>query len=211
MSYLYDSFDNVGLNGNDMLSPRCSQALVSEQFYRNQGRFAGPLVDYTELQRGMHSFSYSSYNNYNYDRMSIDVFYYTEYDNKITFTFNVDGFDFNQNNTMVGDVPADLFTNAYLFRLDLYSINQVRDNIFAGDKMFHFELPSPINIKYVPQLYFHIHHEIKDIVFMTDLMMDVFYGDNKYKLDKDKINNVEYLSKVKTIQDKLNEIEKDFK
>lgn len=211
MSYLYDSFDNVGLNGNDMLSPRCSQALVSEQFYRNQGRFAGPLVDYTELQRGMHSFSYSSYNNYNYDRMSIDVFYYTEYDNKITFTFNVDGFYFNQNNTMVGDVPADLFTNAYLFKLDLCSIKQERDNIFAGDRMFHFELPTPINIKYVPQLYFHIYHEIKDVVFMTDLLMDVFYGDNKYKLDKDKINNVEYLSKVKTIQDKLNEIEKDFK
>lgn len=32
-----------------------------------------------------------------------------------------------------------------------------------------------------------------------------------YKLDKNKINDVEYLSKVKTIQDKLNEIEKDFK
>lgn len=210
MSYLYDSFDNVGLNGNDMLSPRCSQALVSEQFYRNQGRFAGPLVDYTELQRGMHSFSYSSYNSY--DRMSIDVFYYTEYDNKITFTFNVNDFYFNQNNTMVGDVPADLFTNAYLFKLDLYSINQVRDNIFADNgRIFHCELPSPINIKYAPQSYFRTHHEIKDIVFMTDLMMDVFYGDNKYKLDKDKINNVEYLSKVKTIQDKLNEIEKDFK
>ena len=210
MSYLYDSFDNVGLNGNDMLSPRCSQALVSEQFYRNQGRFAGPLVDYTELQRGMHSFSYSSYNSY--DRMSIDVFYYTEYDNKITFTFNVNDFYFNQNNTMVGDVPADLFTNTYLFKLDLCSIKQERDNIFAGDgRMFHCELPSPINIKYAPQSYFRTHHEIKDIVFMTDLMMDVFYGDNKYKLDKDKINNVEYLSKVKTIQDKLNEIEKDFK
>ena len=32
-----------------------------------------------------------------------------------------------------------------------------------------------------------------------------------YKLDKNKINDEEYLSKVKTIQDKLNEIEKDFK
>ena len=216
MRYLYDSFDNDGLGGNDMLSPITPplrmrrQALVSEQFYRNQGRFAGPLVDYTELQRGMHSFSYSSY--YNSDRMSIDVVYYTEYDNKVTCTFNVYGFDFNQNNTMVGDIPADLFTNAYLFRLDLYSINQVRDNIFAGDgRMFNFELPSPINIKYAPQSYFHTHHEIKDIVFMTDLMMDVFYGDNKYKLDKDKINNEEYLSKVMTIQNKLIAIEEDFK
>ena len=216
MRYIYDSFDNDDLGGNDMLSPTIPplrmhrQALVSEQFYRNQGRFAGPLVDYTELQRGMHSFSYSSY--YNSDRMSIDVIYYTEYDNKVTFTFNVYGFDFNQNNTMVGDIPADLFTNAYLFRLDLYSINQVRDNIFAGDsRMFHFELPSPINIKYAPQSYFHTHHEIRDIVFMTDLMMDVFYGDNKYKLDKDKINNEEYLSKVMTIQNKLIAIEEDFK
>ena len=71
MRYLYDSFDNDGLGGNDMRR----QALVSEQFYRNQGRFAGPLVDYTDLQRGMHSFSYSSYNSY--DRMSLDVIYYT--------------------------------------------------------------------------------------------------------------------------------------
>lgn len=205
---------NDGLGENDMLSPiplrMRSQALVSEQFYRNQGRFAGPLVDYTELQKSMHSFSYSSY--YNSDRMSIDVIYYTESDNKVTFTFNVFGFDFNQNNTMVGDIPADLFTNAYLFRLDLYSINQVRDNIFAGDgRMFHCELPSPINIKYAPQSYFHTHHEIKDIVFMTDLIMDVFYGDNKYKLDKDKINNEEYLNKVMTIQNKLISIEEDFK
>ena len=46
--------------------------LVCEQFYRNQGRFAGPLVDYTNLQKCMHSFS--SYNN-DYDRMSIDVIY----------------------------------------------------------------------------------------------------------------------------------------
>lgn len=216
MRYLYDSFDNGGLGGNDMLSPiplrMRRQALVSEQFYRNQGRFAGPLVDYTELQRSMHSFSYSIYNSY--DRMSLDVFYYTEYDNKVTFTFNVDGFDFNQNNTMVGDsdIPADLFTNAYLFRLDLYSINQVCDNIFAGDgRMFHCELPTPINIKYAPQSYFRTHHEIKDIVFMTDLIMDVFYGDNKYKLDKEKINNEEYLRKVMTIQNKLIEIEEDFK
>ena len=186
--------------------------VVCKQFYRNQGRFAGPLVDYTELQRGMHSFSYSSSYYNSYDRMSLDVIYYTEYDNKVIFTFNVNSFDFNQNNTMVGDIPADLFTNAYLFRLDLYSINQVRDNIFAGDgRLFSCELPSPINIKYAPQSYFRTHHEIKDIVFMTDLMMDVFYGDNKYKLDKNKINDVEYLSKVKTIQDKLNEIEKDFK
>lgn len=216
MRYLYDSFDNDGLGGNDMLLPTIPplrmrrQALVSEQFYRNQGRFAGPFIDYTELQKGMQSFSYSSY--YNSDRMSIDVIYYTEYDNKVTFTFNVYGFDFNQNNTMVGDIPADLFTNAYLFRLDLYSINQVRENRWVGDsRMFHFEMPAPINIKYAPQSYFHTHHEMKDIVFMTDLMMNVFYGDNKYKLDKDKISNVEYLSKVKTIQDKLNEIEKDFK
>lgn len=85
------------------------------------------------------------------------------------------------------------------------------DNVFAGDRMFHFELPQPINIKYAPQSYFLTHYKIKDIVFMTDLMMDVFFGDNKYKLDKNKINDVEYLSKVKTIQDKLNEIEKDFK
>lgn len=82
--------------------------VVCKQFYRNQGRFADPLVDYTELQRGMHSFS-SYYNDY--DRMSINVIYYTEYDNKVTFTFNVYGFDFNQNNTLVGDIPADLFTS----------------------------------------------------------------------------------------------------
>lgn len=49
--------------------------LVCEQFYRNQVRFAGPLVDYTELQRGMHSFSYSSSFYNSYDRMSIDVIY----------------------------------------------------------------------------------------------------------------------------------------
>lgn len=183
---------------------------VCKQFYRKQGSFAGPLVDYTELQRGMLSYSSGYYNDY--DRMSIDVIYYTKYDNKVTFTFNVNGFDFNQNNTMVSDTPADLFTNAYLFRLDLYSINQVRDNIYAGDGgMFHCELPTPINIKYAPQSYFHTHHEIKDIVFITDLIMDVFYGYNKYKLDKNKINDVEYLRKVMTIQDKLNEIEKDFK
>lgn len=181
--------------------------VVCKQFYRKQGSFAGPLVDYTNLQKCKHSFSI-----YSYDRMSLDVIYYIEYYNKVTFTFNVNGFYFNQNNTMVSDIPADLFTNAYLFKLDLYSINQVRDNIYAGDdRMFHCELPTQINIKYVPQLYFHTHHEIKDIVFMTDLMMDVFYGDNKYKLDKNKINDVEYLRKVKTIQDKLNEIEKDFK
>ena len=107
--------------------------------------------------------------------------------------------------------PADLFTNAYLFRLYLYSIKQVNDDIIAGDRMFHFELPSPINIKYVPQFYFHTHHEIKDIVFMTDLLMDVFYGDNKYKLDKNKISDDEYLRKVMTIQNKLIEIEEDFK
>ena len=184
MNYLYDSFDNDGLGGKYMLSPMCSQALVSAQFYKIQGRFAGPLVDYTELKNCMQSFS-SFYNSY--DRMSIDVIYYVEYERKITFTFNVINFDFNQNNKMNCSKPADLFTNAYLFRLDLYSINQVRDNIFAGDgRMFHCELPTPINIKYVPQLYFHTHHEIKDIVFMTDLMMDVFYGDNKYKLDKNK-------------------------
>lgn len=46
---------------------------VCKQFYRNQGRFAGPLVDYTELQRGMLSYSSSYYNDY--DRMSIDVIY----------------------------------------------------------------------------------------------------------------------------------------
>ena len=204
MSYLYDSFDNDGLGGNDMYS----QALVSEQFYKIQGRFAGPLVDYTELKNCMLSFS-SYYNSYN--RMSIDVIYYVEYNRKITFTFNVTNFDFNQNNKMNYGKPADLFTNAYLFRLDLHSIKQESDDISAGDRMFHFELPTPINMKYVPQFYFHTHHEIKDIVFMTDLIMDVFYGDNKYKLDKNKISNVEYLSKVKTIQDKLNEIEKDFK
>lgn len=181
--------------------------VVCKQFYRKQGRFAGPLVDYTELQKCMHSFS-SYYNNY--DRMSIDVIYYTEYDNKITFTFKV--IDYYNHQNMISDKPADLFTNAFSFKLDLYSINHVRDNVFAGDdRMFHFELPSPINIKYAPQSYFLTYHKIRDIVFMTDLMMDVFYGDNKYKLDKNKINDEEYLSKVKIVQDKLNEIEKDFK
>ncbi len=186
--------------------------VVCKQFYRKQGSFAGPLVDYTGLQKSMQSFSYSSSYYNSYDRMSIDVIYYTEYNNKVTFKFNVNGFDFNQNNTKVSDTHADLFTNAFSFKLDLYSINHVSDNVFAGDdRMFHFELPTPINIKYAPQSYFLTHYKIKDIVFMTDLMMDVFYGDNKYKLDKNKINDVEYLSKVKTIQDKLNEIEKDFK
>lgn len=46
--------------------------VVCKQFYRKQGRFAGPLVDYTNLQKCMHSFS-SYYNDY--DRMSIDVIY----------------------------------------------------------------------------------------------------------------------------------------
>ena len=133
MRYLYDSFDNDDLGGNDMLSPTLPplrmrrQALVSEQFYRNQGRFAGPLVDYTELQRGMHSFSYSSYNSY--DRMSIDVIYYTEYDNKVTFTFNVNGFDFNQNNTMVSDIPADLFTMKHSTITCKYIITHLIDRI----------------------------------------------------------------------------------
>ena len=182
--------------------------VVCKQFYRNQGRFAGPLVDYTELQRGMLSYSSSYYNDY--DRMSIDVIYYTEYNNKVTFTFNVIDY-YNHQNTMISDNMVDQFTDAFSFKLDLYSINHVRDNVFAGDRMFHFELPQPINIKYAPQSYFLTHYKIKDIVIMTDLMMDVFFGDNKYKLDKNKINDVEYLSKVKTIQDKLNEIEKDFK
>ena len=52
---------------------------------------------------------------------------------------------------------------------------------------------------------------MKDIVFMTDLMMDVFYGDNKYKLNRNKINDEEYIRKLKTIQDKLISIEEDFK
>lgn len=217
MRYLYDSFDNDGLGGNDLADPIIPpmrmrrQALVSEQFYRKQGKFAGPLIDYTDLQKGMQSFSYDVYSNY-YNRMSIDVIYDVAYDNKVTFTFNVTRFDFNQNYNMVSDIPADLFTNAYLFRLDLYSINQVRENIWAGDnRLFHFEMPTQINIKYAPQSYFHTHYEMKDIVFMTDLMMDVFYGDNKYKLDKNKINDEVYLSKVKTIQDKLISIEEDFK
>lgn len=185
--------------------------LVSEQFYRKQGSFAGPLVDYTELQKSMQSFSYSSSYYNSYDRMSIDVIYYTEYNNKVTFKFNVIDY-YNHQNTMISDNMVDQFTDAFSFKLDLYSINHVRDNIFTGDgRMFNFELPSPINIKYAPQSYFLTHYKIKDIVFMTDLMMDVFYGDNKYKLDKNKINDVEYLRKVKTIQDKLNEIEKDFK
>lgn len=183
--------------------------VVCKQFYRNQGRFAGPLVDYTELQRGMLSYSSSYYNDY--DRMSIDVIYYTVFNNKVTFTFNVIDY-YNHQNTMISDNMVDQFTDAFSFKLDLYSINQVRDNIYAGDGgMFHCELPTPINIKYAPHSYFHTHNEIKDIVFMTDLIMDVFYGDNKYKLDKNKINDVEYLRKVMTIQDKLNEIEKDFK
>lgn len=183
--------------------------LVCEQFYRKQGRFAGPLVDYTELQRGMLSYSSGYYNDY--DRMSIDVIYYTVFNNKVTFTFNVIDY-YNHQNTMISDNMVDQFTDAFSFKLDLYSINQVRDNIYAGDGgMFHCELPTPINIKYAPQSYFHTHHKIKDIVFMTDLIMDVFYGYNKYKLDINKINVVEYLRKVMTIQDKLNEIEKDFK
>lgn len=217
MRYLYDSFDNDGLGGNDLAEPIIPpmrmrrNALISEQFYRNQGRFAGPFIDYTDLQKGMQSFTYDSYSNY-YNRMSIDIIYDVAYDNKVTFTFNVTRFDFNQNYKMVSDIPADLFTNAYMFKMYLYSIQQVRENRWAGDnRMFHFEMPTPINIKYAPQTYFHTHHEIKDIVFMTDLMMDVFYGDNKYKLDRNKINDEEYIRKLKTIQDKLISIEEDFK
>lgn len=206
MSYLYDD-----LGGNDIPLRMRRQALVSEQFYRKQGQFAGPLIDYTELQKGMQSFSYDSYSNY-YNRMSIDVIYYVACDNKVTFTFNVTRFDFNQNCKMDSDIPADLFTNAYFFILDLYSIKQERENIWVGDnRKFHFEMPTPINIKYAPQTYFHTHHEMKDIVFMTDLMMDVFYGDNKYKLNRNKINDEEYIRKLKTIQDKLISIEEDFK
>ena len=212
MRYLYDD-----LGGNDMVSPIIPHlrmrrnAFISEQFYRNQGRFAGPFIDYTELQKGMQSFSYDSFANY-YNRMSIDVIYDVAYDNKVTFTFNVTRFDFNQNYKMVSDIPADLFTNAYFFILDLYSIKQERENLWAGDnRKFHFEMPTPINIKYAPQTYFHTHNEMKDIVFMTDLMMDVFYGDNKYKLDRNKINDEEYIRKLKTIQDKLISIEEDFK
>lgn len=213
MRYLYDTFDNDGLGGNDMVSPlhMRRQALVSEQFYRNQGRFAGPFIDYTDLQKGIQSFNYSNSSYFSFDRMAFDVNYYVANDNKVTFTFHVNSFEFKQTNTCY-DIPADLFTNAYLFRLDLYSINQVRENVFGGsDRMFYFDMPIPISIKYAPQSYFHTHHEIKDVVFMTDLMMDVFYGENKYKLDKNKINDDEYVSKVKAVQDKLIAIEEDFK
>ena len=185
--------------------------MISEQFYKDCGRFAGPVIDYTELNRGMQSFSYS-FDSVGYEKMYLDVIYYVPYDNKLTFTFRVSSFDLDQQITNVGDTPADRFTNAFLYRLDLYSINQERDNRFMGaDDRYYFNIPTPINIKYAPQSYFYTHHKMKDIVFMTDLMMDVFYGDNKYKLDKDRINNDEYLSKIQTIQDKLIAIEEDFK
>ena len=212
MRYLYDN-----LGGNDLAEPILPplrmrrNALVSEQFYRNQGQFAGPFIDYTDLQKGIQSFNFSNSGYFNYEKMSFDVYYYTANDNKVTFTFHVNSFEFKSIDACY-DIPADLFTNAYLFRLDLYSINQVRENIWAGDnRMFHFEMPTPVNIKYAPQSYFHTHHEIKDIVFMTDLIMDVFYGDNKYKLDRNKINDEDYVNKLKTIQDKLIAIDEDFK
>lgn len=204
---LYNSFDSDDLGENDMFSTE--QALVSTQFYRKQGRYAGPSIDYSELQK--ETYNLSLYLNEN---KSIDVIYDVAYDSKVIFTFDVYDYACNQNNKVNYNKPADLLTNSYLFRLYFRSIKEVRDTRFArDDRMFHFELPPPIKIEYVPQLYlyFNTHNEIKDIVFMTDLMMDVFYGDNKYKLNKNKINDVKYLSKIKTIQDKLTAIEEDFK
>ena len=120
--------------------------------------FQGPFVDYSLVERGMNTIGliYTPDNRDCFHNMGLEVYYYSPYNTKTTFKFKVEGTDLPGSGYTFG---VDNIYEHYLY----YCYIQ---NITVDD------MPSLYGFPIVGCEYFREPLNLKDITFITDLIVD---------------------------------------
>ena len=160
--------------------------------------FQGPFVDYSAVENGMNTLYLidTPETRYRLNSMGLEVYYYSPYNTKTTFRFKVEGTDLpNPNNYTFGE---DNIYEHYLYYCYLNDITV--DN-----------MPTLYGFPMICGDYFKEPLSLKDITFITDLIVDYMWGKNQYNLKEDDFKNITLLHKIRKNVSDLKDIEKDFK
>lgn len=159
--------------------------------------YYGPILDLTSLSRGYNCIGkYQTPENEDYLRkMEINIIYYID-GADITFTYHVYGMDY---------INISYFN--YDFTTD-FCYSGVLDSVTVNNKDCYCNTirpKCPMCYKY-----FSKQHTLKEIMSITDLLLDYMFLGNTGKVSKKWLDDEEYLEKYVLQHKKLEDLEKDF-
>ena len=163
---------------------------------------SGPYVDTSKLHRAMNMVGMfdTPYNRSILSDGAIDITYFIG-QQKITFNFVVTGWD------MIDTESTDE-DDGYCVSVQLNSITQNVDNYNFDNNYYLNGISHPT--RGYEWFISRAMWMVKDLTFATDLIMDYEFCGNQHHLPDGWYDDLEFVKKLFTERDKLNELKKDF-
>lgn len=163
---------------------------------------SGPYVDTSKLHRAMNMVGMfdTPYNRSILSDGAIDITYFIG-QQKITFNFVVTGWD------MIDTESTDE-DDGYCVSVKLNSITQNVDNYNFDNNYYLNGISHPT--RGYEWFITRTMWTVKDLTFATDLIMDYEFCGNQHHLPDGWYDDLEFVKKLFTERDKLNELKKDF-
>jgi hypothetical protein len=183
--------------------PNMVSDFETNKFVNNYTGFDGPYVNVDSLKQafGFIGAYDTPYNRRMLENAAIKIFYYNG-SNKISFTYKVDKW-----------YPIETDNNdeldKYVYSISLESITCDYGSAWYDTK--HFSMCAENEAKDYEFIIECTYWRIKDLVFMTDVIAAYHFGHNKYNLPDKWYIDKDFVEKLFTEHNKLEEIKDDFK
>ena len=135
----------------------------------------------------------NAYNRSQVDNMSIKIIYEIG-DRNLTFNFKVEGFNLYDGYTDEANIYMEYFYSCYL-----YSVTDDSDRI-----KYNWRLPDCRD-------YFRQPLQIKDMTFLTDLIVEVKFLGNPRGITDEQFKDYKFLNKLRDAYRKEQNLQEDFK
>lgn len=183
--------------------PNMANEFDYKKFVNNYTGFEGPYIDADSLQRafGFIGTYDTPYNRRMMEDAAIKIFYYNG-SNKISFTYKVDKW-------YPIETESDDELDKYVYSISLESITCDYGSTWYDTN--RFSMCASNEAKDYEFIIESTYWTIKDLVFMTDVIAAYHFGHNKYNLPDKWYYDKEFVIKLFTEHNKLEEIKDDFK
>ena len=135
----------------------------------------------------------NDYNRSQVDNMSIKIIYEIR-NRKITFNFKVDGFNLHDDYADKSNIYMEYFYSCYL-----YSVTDDSEYL-----KYNWRLPNCRD-------YFRQSLQIRDMTFLTDLILEVKLLGNPRGITEEQICDIKFLNKLRDAYRKEQKLQEDFK